>query len=118
MANKKFVYYAIVRRIHDGDTIFVDLDLGMGIWNRGDNPNEGMAIRLYGINAPELSTQDGKVALTYLQTLIKPGDEVRLESIEWHEFDKYGRLLAVVYQGDSNINDMMINNGHAVSYFP
>lgn len=116
---KVFTYYATVLRMHDGDTIFCRVDLGMGIWNIGDNPDQGLGIRFAGINAPELSTAAGKDAAAYLNTLIRPGDTVRLESIAWNEHEKYGRLLCTVYLLDgTNVCQQMIDTGHAVAYNP
>lgn len=39
-------YRARLVSVYDGDTIRVDLDLGMGIWRNN------IALRLYGINTP------------------------------------------------------------------
>lgn len=101
MASKVYgPYKATVVRIHDGDTISVnvlltkvgklkhDLDLGFNVHRTPKGLLlEDQAVRLYGCNAPELSTPEGKVALTTIQTLIKVGDVVTLIS---HGWDKYG----------------------------
>lgn len=82
-------YPAVVRDLHDGDTIHMDVDLGFGF--RADaydlDGHPILSCRVFGINAPELSTDAGKAALAYAQTLLKPGDHVTVLS---HSWDKYG----------------------------
>ena len=46
-----------------------------------------LSCRVFGINAPELSTDAGKTALAYAQELIHPGDLCQVVS---HGWDKYG----------------------------
>lgn len=97
--------------IHDGDTITVVLDLGWRI-------SYTSSIRLYGINAPELSTPDGVAARDYVRTLIAPGDQLTVVS---HRLlgatEKYGRVLASVsIPGGRDLSTLMIDSGHAVPY--
>lgn len=73
-------YPAVVLSIHDGDTLRLSLDLGFDL-------SFAINARVYGINAPELSTSEGKAALAYVQTLVKPGD--KLDALS-HGWDKYG----------------------------
>lgn len=93
-------YRATVVGIHDGDTIDVDIVL----WPRGRSKAnvdlgfqvhrdprgivlERQSVRLFGCNAPELSTPAGKAARAYIETLVHVGDVVELVS---HGWDKYG----------------------------
>ena len=104
-------FKAQVVNIHDGDTIDVDVvlhgdpvlaaahgardvDLGFDlhalVTKHGQIValvNRRQSVRLAGINAPELATTPGKLALAYIQTLVKVGDEVTLND---HGWDKYG----------------------------
>lgn len=75
-------YPAKVISEHDGDTITLDIDLGFGI-----HIVSGLACRIYGINAPELSTPAGKAALEFVKATLKIGDQVLVTS---HGWDKYG----------------------------
>jgi endonuclease YncB( thermonuclease family) len=82
-------YPGVVRDLHDGDTIHIDLDLGFGI-QLDSHDLDGKPVnscRVFGINAPELATAAGKAALAFGQTLLKPGDHVTVLS---HGWDKYG----------------------------
>ena len=49
-------YKATIKRIINGDTLVVDIELGLGIDARKKH------IRLKGINAPEIKTDEGKTA--------------------------------------------------------
>ena len=100
---------ATVIRIHDGDTIYVDLDMGLGMTRKD------LGIRFAGINAPELSAADGsgKAALAFLETLAMVGDIVSIDSLGW---DNYGnRIDARVFINGNpvSLGKMMLDSGHA-----
>ena len=108
----EYWYQATVISIHDGDTMTLDIDMGRRL--RTDD-----SIRLYGINAPELSQAGGREARDYLRTLCPIGSTVRLRTFKNQE-DKYGRWLGKVYivspiDNDSTIcvNDLLVSSGHA-----
>jgi len=109
-------YRATVRRIYDGDTIHVDIVLGLNITSGHQK------IRLSRINAPELkgrSRAKGTAAKNALVALIPPGTEVLLNTKRDGK-GKYGRWLAEIWRLDpvsgvwSNINEAMVNSGNAV----
>jgi len=98
-------YPATVNRVVDGDTLEVDVDLGFGLVMR-------LRCRLYGVNAPELKTPEGKAAAAYLRTTLYPGVEVTVYS---HGWDKYGgRFDGTVYVGSADLSEVMVKAGHAV----
>src|SRR5438045_9570563 len=101
-----YKYEAVLVRVHDGDTIFVTVDLGFRL------NVVSMPIRLYGINAPELSTDAGKAALAYIETLIAPGDALLIQTYK-DPLDKFGRWLADVYKGTLWISRTMRASGTA-----
>jgi micrococcal nuclease len=123
--DNQFVYSrAYLVRIVDGDTIIVDLDLGMETWKHN------VWLRLYGINSPESrgkSRVEGKAATANLDGLITAyrlddsGDRPRL-LIETHSDKKggFGRWLATLWgKADGVWIDLcqtMIDDGHAVPY--
>ncbi|MBI5775139.1 MAG: thermonuclease family protein [Verrucomicrobia bacterium] len=108
-----FQYRARVTAVYDGDTCTADIDLGLGIWVRGEK------LRLHRINAPELRGADemkGKAARDHLKTLIE-GKEVLLQTIKDRR-EKYGRYLAEVWlekpdAAPLNVNDALVAAGHA-----
>lgn len=109
----QFWYQAIVLSVHDGDTMTLNIDMGRRIYTND-------SIRLYRINAPELSQAGGKEAREYLRTLCPIGSKVRVRTFKNAE-DKYGRWLGDVYipsEYDSDpkavcVNDVMVKTGHA-----
>lgn len=102
-------YPAVVVDVHDGDTMTLMLDLGFNIAFRS-------ACRVYGINAPELATPEGKTALAFALTLVKQGDKVTVVS---HGWDKYGgRFDGTVSLADGrDFGKVMVESGNAVPYF-
>lgn len=110
-------YPARVAAIHDGDTMTLDIDLGFDHIISGLDfaGKTRLACRIFGINAPELSTDAGKEALAFAQTLVKPGDLVTVLS---HGWDKYGgRFDGEVTLADGrSFGQVMLDTGHAVPY--
>ena len=88
-------------KIYDGDTI-----------TTLTSQKEKIKIRLYGIDAPELKQPFGKASKRHLIDLISN------KSLKINEKgkDKYGRTLAVLYNGDQDINAQMVIDGYAWAY--
>lgn len=82
-----FTYKAAVERVVDGDTQFVEIDLGFTNTAR-------QYLRLRGIDAPELSTPAGKKAKAFVESLLKGVPFIFLTSTR---SDKYDRYLADVF---------------------
>lgn len=115
-----YEYAGTVIRVVDGDTLHVEVDLGMNI--RTD-----MSLRLYGINAPEKDTQAGRDAKEVLELLLPVSRLVIVRTFKDRR-EKYGRYLATVWlKGDDmpmshealdgSVNERMVKEGHAVPYF-
>jgi endonuclease YncB( thermonuclease family) len=82
-----YQYYAYVRSVHDGDSLTVDVDLGMGVWKHS------VALRLYGCNARELSDPGGPEARDAVAALLPVGTRVVVHSYKPDRDlpeDKYG----------------------------
>jgi endonuclease YncB( thermonuclease family) len=58
----------------------------------------------------------GKEAKKHLAKVIKPSDRVELE-FPSSLTDLYGRFLAVVFHGNTNLNYLMVRDGYASPYF-
>ena len=114
MDEKLYHYRAVVQSVYDGDTCTVDIDLGLGIWVRGEK------LRLYRINAPERRGVEKEAGLDsgdYLRHLID-GKEVYVQTVKDRK-GKYGRYLADIWlEGEdgtwTNVNDLMVQHGYAV----
>jgi micrococcal nuclease len=113
---------ARIIKIVDGDTLHALVKAN----EKSDAMEE--KIRLFGINAPELHPKPGtpkesfipqnfsQEACDFLAELCPLQSEVTLEL---HDRDKYGRLLAVIVLKDGrSVNRLLIEKGLAKSYFP
>lgn len=88
-------------KIYDGDTI-----------TALTSQKEKIKICLYGIDAPELKQPFGKASKRHLIDLISN----KSLNINEKGKDKYGRTLAVLYNGDQDINAQMVIDGYAWAY--
>lgn len=103
-----------IRKIIDGDTIDVDIDLGFGIII-------SHRVRLTGINAAETRTLNleekakGVAAKDWLKKELSREGELIIET---EKEDKYGRYLGILYyEGDFvSINQKMLNEEVAKPY--
>jgi micrococcal nuclease len=118
-----YIYKAELIRVVDGDTVDLIIDLGF-------DTSRKERFRLYGIDAPELRTAEGKAAKEWLWDALQPLEAIYVQTIQLStkaKRDKYGRFLAVLYGdfGDvqtklpekslalESINSQMIEVGHA-----
>jgi endonuclease YncB( thermonuclease family) len=92
----------IVTRVKDGDSILV---------HRPDMKRTS-EVRLAGIDAPELAQPWGIQSRTALRRMVQ-GRPVR---VELTDRDRYGRLVARVWQGRAYVNAAMTAGGHAWAY--
>jgi micrococcal nuclease len=106
MKEFEYWYQCVVRSIHDGDTMTLRFDLGRRIYSED-------SIRLYRINAPELSQAGGKESRDYLRNLVPIGALVRVQTFK-NARDKYGRWLGDVWHNGICVNDHLVDSGHAV----
>ncbi|PTX64389.1 endonuclease YncB(thermonuclease family) [Melghirimyces profundicolus] len=104
-------YNATIDYVVDGDTVYLNEEI-LGT----------KKVRLLSIDAPETNyygeSQDpwGPNATEYLEQLLPPGTPVTIET-DTEELDAYGRLLAHVWKGDLDVNEDMLRQGHAVTYY-
>lgn len=103
---------AVIEKISDGDTIQVRIEGSKKITK----------VRLLGIDTPETDFNGASqgaaayMARDYLQSLIPVKAEVILETYSKSE-DIHQRLLAVVYYNQVEINQLILENGMAFTYF-
>ena len=114
-----YEYKCKVKRVVDGDTMDVVIDLGFDIFH-------SCRVRLAGIDTPESRTRDldekarGKLSKAYLKESIK-GRKVVLKTKLKDSRGKFGRVIAEVWvefeKGSlRNVNELMIKECHAVRY--
>ena len=116
-----YEYKATIGRWVDGDTVDVDIDLGF------DVVLSNQRVRLHGVNTPETRTRDlaekarGLAAKEYVNNMAPAGSVVKLVTKTYDAKGKFGRILGEIVvdlgNGVYNINEMLVNEGHATEYF-
>jgi micrococcal nuclease len=106
-----FSYAAKLIEVIDGDTVDLLVDLGFGIHVKE-------RFRLYGIDAPEMPTEEGKIAKAYLESILGTAIELYVATRKMirrpqEKTDKYGRYLAVLYDNyhdvEADVDETKIN---------
>ena len=109
-----YEYNCKVVKVVDGDTVDVDIDLGFGVWLRKQR------VRLVGIDTPESRTKDlqekkyGLAAKEFLTKWVTSGG-VTLKTFKVKR-GKFGRILGELWCFNTNVNEKMIEEHHAVRY--
>ena len=107
-----------VKKVVDGDTLDVVLNLGFNILH-------SCRVRLLGIDTPESRTRDldekarGLLAKEYLKWWVNEENEKKDIVIKTHKEKakgKFGRVLAEIWVNDVNVNEDMVECYHAVPY--
>jgi endonuclease YncB( thermonuclease family) len=99
----RFEYpHAVVDRVHDGDTFWAVIDLGMRLSAR-------MKVRLHNVSAVELKEAGGAAARDALAGLLPAGMAVQLVAHDW----SYDRLVCdvVIFDG-TDVGQLMVKAGH------
>ena len=102
-----------INRVVDGDTIDVTIDLGFDLMKKE-------RVRIAGVDTPEKRTRDleekarGLAAKDFVVEILKQHKNNFI--LHSQGVGKYGRCLGNIFLGDTNLNDLLINEGHAVEY--
>ena len=94
-------FVAKVNRVIDGDTVVVATDEGKSV-----------RIRMSDIDAPEKDQPWGPEATQALCVLIQDKTVLVIAV----DTDRYGRVVATLFDADKNINRAMVEQGHAWVY--
>ncbi len=114
-----YEYRCKLRKVVDGDTVDVDIDLGFGMWMMNER------IRLHGVDTPESRTRDleekkyGLAAKAYVEKFLD--DEwLTLTTEQYDAAGKFGRILGKLWRttdfSDKSVNEYLIEKHHAVAY--
>ena len=115
-----WTYRCKLRRVVDGDTVDVDIDLGFGIWQMNER------VRIMGIDTPESRTRDkiekkfGLAAKAKLKSLLGPNPVLQTTISKKGEDmkGKFGRILGdFILEDGRKVTEVLIEEGHAVAYF-
>ena len=106
-----YEYAVTIKRVVDGDTVDVDIDLGFGVVLVKER------VRIMGIDTPESRTRDkvekvfGLAAKDKLKSLL--GKKSVLKCKKYDAKGKFGRILGDFITNDGNMaTDVMIESGH------
>jgi len=106
-----YEYRAFVKRVYDGDTITVDIDLGFNMQMKNQS------IRLLRINTPEIR---GKERPAGLESKIALENKILGQWVKIRTYrdkkGKYGRWLGEIWLDDTCVNDWMLAEGYAETY--
>ena len=117
-----YEYNCIIKKIVDGDTVDVDIDLGFDVYLNNQR------VRLQGIDAPETRTKDleekamGLLSKEFVQGILPVGSKQVLVTTEYNPNGKYGRIIGTFKMYDamkdrwSNLSTIMIEQGYANPY--
>ena len=115
-----YEYKCKVRKVVDGDTVDIDIDLGFGIWLNDER------VRIIGIDTPESRTSDdvekifGMAAKERVQHLLG-ADSTLISKVKGDGNEemrgKFGRILGDFRLQDGNtLTSKLMGEGHAVAY--
>ena len=114
-----WTYRCKLKKVIDGDTVDVDIDLGFGIWQMNER------VRIMGIDTPESRTRNkiekkfGLAAKARLKSLLGPKPVLQTTISKKGEDmkGKFGRVLGDFIVNGKQVSQIMCNEGHAVAYF-
>ena len=116
-----YEYKCKIRKVVDGDTVDIDIDLGFGVWLNDER------VRIIGIDTPESRTSDkvekifGLAAKERVKHLLGDGatliSKVKGDGNEEMR-GKFGRILGdFVTDSGRLVTEILVEEGHAVAYF-
>lgn len=102
-------YSAKVTKVVDGDTLDLDVDLGMGTHTQ-------QRVRLFGIDAPERFTDEGKKSTQFVKDLLELQGNTVLISTHKDKKGKFGRYIAEVRfeEGGRTMGQSLVDNNLAI----
>lgn len=104
-------YKATIVRVYDGDTVWADIDLGFNTWRKNE------PIRLWGIDTPEVRGKERPEGLI-VRDIVRErilDEDVFICTIK-DDQGKFGRYLGIIWDKGENLNQWLLDNGHAVPY--
>jgi micrococcal nuclease len=107
--NPDYRYRCKITRCVDGDTVDAEVDLGFNTYQR-------IRFRLWGINTPERGRSGYREATEFLETFVSD-NPVTVQSRKTGKFGRWLGEFFVDVNGETiNMNDLMIESGHAQPY--
>ena len=115
-----YKYRCKLKKVVDGDTVDIDIDLGFEVWLKNQR------VRLYGVDTPESRTRDkeekkyGLAAKQFVENFLDDKWLI-LQTETYDATGKFGRILGSLYRttnyADQSLNEYLIEKHHAVPYY-
>ena len=115
-----YKYRCKLKKVIDGDTVDIDIDLGFEVWLKNQR------VRLYGVDTPESRTRDkeekkyGLAAKQFVENFLDDKWLI-LQTETYDATGKFGRILGSLYRttnyADQSLNEYLIEKHHAVPYY-
>lgn len=101
-----YEYRASIIKVVDGDTVDLRIDLGLSMFH-------DIRCRLYGINAPERFTKEGKESTKFLKELLSKQKFWEIRTYK-DKKEKYGRyLVSIIDDYGYLVSETMVANNMA-----
>jgi len=110
-----YTYDCVIKKVIDGDTADIDIDLGFDVWLKDQR------VRFMGIDTPESRTSDkvekvfGNYAKAFVKGHLPVGSKQTLVTFK-DGTGKFGRILADFKVDDTTLVTKMINDHVGVAY--
>jgi micrococcal nuclease len=117
-----YTYRCVIKRVVDGDTVDLDIDLGFDVWLKDQR------VRVFNIDAPESRTSDkiekvfGLAAKSRVESLLPVGSKfvitTYLANGSTDLREKFGRILAdfIIPDFKESLSQILLQEGHAIPY--
>lgn len=103
-----FTYAAMLRRVVDGDTLVVALEVSPGVFLE-------QKLRLRGLDCPELISPEGRAAKRFVDALVGKTTAILIHTTKPDKYDRYlADVFLVTDTGEIFLNHTLLENGHAV----
>ena len=97
-----YTYRARVLSVVDGDTLWLDIDCGFGVWTR-------QKVRLRGIDTPELPTAEGRRAKDFVAGALNGLPFVAVTTTKPDKYDRY--LADLFYLKEAKNPEVVVEEG-------
>ncbi|MBI2947717.1 MAG: thermonuclease family protein [Verrucomicrobia bacterium] len=103
-----YTYEAEVARVVDGDTLWVKVWLKRPLWLKEK-------LRLRGLDAAEIDTEEGRVAKEFVEGQIKKTTRVLVTTTKPDKWDRYLSDVFLMLPGGEEVflNNLLLEEGHA-----
>lgn len=114
MAIKPFVFRFQIERVKDGDTIYGEIDVGLG------QTVKYQSIRLFECWCPEKNKPGGPEATAFTEAWCAAAGMLIVDSLKFNPMRSFERIIGVIYRDEDpvSLNQALLLAGHATRERP